>query len=290
MEWSLQWFREPGVLEQYRGYIVGAIGLILLQAALIAGLLIQRRNRRRAEEAKRVDEAALRQRHADARDLAGRLIAAQEAERARIARGLHDDVSQRLAGISIAISACKRRPEADTHPELLDVLNAVQRETIALAGDIRLLSHDLHPGALQHAGLVEAVRSHCQEFARQHGIEVAIRADDDLAVSEPGTALCLYRIVQEALRNIAKHAGARHVRVTAGRLGDEVQLTVADDGSGFELARAREQGRGLGLPSIEERVRLARGRVAIETAPGRGTTITVCVNAVPSADQELAGV
>ena len=104
------------------------------------------------------------------------------------------------------------------------------------------------------------------------------------------TALCLYRVVQEALRNIAKHADARRVDVTVRRVRDEVQIAVADDGKGFDLAKAREQGGGLGLRSIEERVRLAGGRLAIDTAPHKGTTLTVWVTLPVSTARELAGV
>ena len=116
--------------------------------------------RRQAEEALRANEAALRQSHVEIEDLAGRLITAQETERARIARDLHDDISQQLAAISIAMSEC-RQPELHASTELLDVVAGVQRQTIELTEDIRLLSHDLHPGVLEHADLVDALRSHC---------------------------------------------------------------------------------------------------------------------------------
>ena len=113
--------------------------------------------RRHAEEALRTNEAALRQSHAEIEDLAGRLITAQEAERARIARDLHDDISQKLAAISIAMSECTL-PELHASGEPLEVVTAVQGQTIELVEDIRLLSHDLHPAALKHAGLVDAAK------------------------------------------------------------------------------------------------------------------------------------
>jgi signal transduction histidine kinase len=244
--------------------------------------------RRRAEEALRANEAALRQSHVEIQDLAGRLITAQEQERARIARDLHDDFGQQLAAISIAISGCKREPELRANDELLGVLTAAQHQTIALAEDLRLLSHELHPGALKHAGLVDAVRSHCGEFARQHALDVKVEADEDIAGIDSETTLCLYRIVQETLRNIAKHAGARQARVTVRRVDHEVRLTVADDGRGFDLAKAHEQGGGLGLRNIDERVRLIGGRLSIESSPSMGTTITVWVKAVAPTVRELA--
>ena len=139
-------------------------------------------------------------------------------------------------------------------------------------------------------GLVDALRSTARDFAKQQSLDVVVEADADLTISDMTTALCLYRVVQEAVHNVAKHANARQVRVTVRRVGEEVQLAVADDGKGFDLARAREQGGGLGLRSIEERVRLVGGRLSIETAPNMGTTIMVWVKVPVSPVGEYAGV
>ena len=236
-----------------------------LPLMLMASLIEERRN----------SEEALRKSNEQIRDLAGQLITTQEAERARVARELHDDVSQQLAAFSIAISAIKRRPEALNNIDLQEALATLQHRTIDLTDDIRHISHDLHPSVLQHAAPVAALESHCGEFARQHGITVAVRADPDLGVIDAVRALCLYRITQEALRNIAKHAGARQVDIILSRSGDEVVLSIADDGKGFDLETVRQHSGGLGLRSIDERVRLARGNVSIDTAPGRGTKISV---------------
>ena len=276
---------------EYRWVFDTGVPRLASDGALLGyiGSCIDITERRQAEEALRTNEAALRQSHVEIEDLAGRLITAQEAERARIARDLHDDISQKLAAISIAMSECTL-PELRASGELLEVVTAVQGQTIELAEDIRLLSHDLHPAVLEHAGLVDAVRSHCREFAKQHSLNMVVDADGDLAISDSTIALCLYRVVQEAVRNTAKHANARRVHVTLRRVEEEVQLAVVDDGTGFDLANARELGGGLGLRSIEERVRFVGGRLSIDTAPRMGTTLTVRVRVLASPARELAGV
>ena len=157
-------FREVSAWETYRLYIIGAVSLVVLQSALIAVLVVNRVKRRRAQ-------SALRESYARIRDLAGRLITAQEAERARIARDLHDDVGQRVASFSIALGTLKRR--LDTADDLVRAdLAHLQQETISLAKNLRLLSHELHPGLLQQLGLVEALRARCD----------ALQGESDLAV------------------------------------------------------------------------------------------------------------
>ena len=208
--------------------------------------------------------------------LLGRLIAAQETERSRIARHLHDDVSQRIAELSIMISEVKRtlggKPD---QAALMTVLTSMQQGVLALADDIRQLSHDVHPALLQHAALDTALRALVAQFQKGQTIDVTYRADGDITRIGADMALCLYRIAQEALRNVAKHADARHVGVTLTQTEDGAQLSIIDDGRGFELAGARGPGRGLGLVSIDERARLLGGRVRFETQPERGTCVHV---------------
>jgi signal transduction histidine kinase len=229
--------------------------------------------RKRAEQARREHEAVLQASYERIQDLAGKLIAAQEAERSRIARELHDDVNQQVAGVSIALSHLKRRVHDGGTAAVQEELTRLQQRTIDLAHVIRSLSHELHPGVLQHAGLVAALQGHCAEFGRQHALAVTLSADD-LGAIPPDVALCLYRVAQEALHNIAAHAGARQAHVALRRTAGGLELTITDDGQGFDLAEAQSRG-GLGLISLDERVRLVGGSVRINTQLQHGTELQV---------------
>jgi signal transduction histidine kinase/ligand-binding sensor domain-containing protein len=266
--WETWWFRGIALAL----FIGGAWGLY-------TGRVNSLRRQQRALEAEIVErkqvEEELRASHRQIQDLAGRLINAQEEERTRIARELHDDVNQRLAALSIAHSSLMRRlpPEAS---EARSELAGLQQQTITLCNEIRSLSHELHPGVLQHAGLLAALRGHCAEFGHQHGIAVTFDPTGDLDGIPPETALCLYRVVQEALHNVVTHAQARQVTVALARTSDGLALSVADDGRGFDPVSARRDG-GLGLTSIEERARLLGGTVQISTQRQRGTDLRVQV-------------
>ena len=196
------------------------------------------------------------------RDLAGRLMTAQEEERRRIARELHDGVNQDLAALSIALSALEDGLPEGTPADRRREVARLQARTVELAEAIRHLSHELHPGILQYTGLAAALRSHCREFEREHGLPVTYRADDDLGTVPPDVALCLYRVTQEALRNAAQACeGQPGVGGRGARPGPTLVLTIRDDGSGFDLEEARSHG-GLGLISLDERVRLVGGQLA----------------------------
>jgi signal transduction histidine kinase len=144
--------------------------------------------------------------------LAGRLIAAQEIERARIARDLHDGVCQDVTAISVDVAHLRRHGGNMTRPELEAALLSVERRTAAVAEALRRLSHGLHPAVLQHVGLVAALQAHCAEVERQHHFDVSFFATGAIEPIEPATALALYRIAQEALGNAARHAHARASR------------------------------------------------------------------------------
>jgi signal transduction histidine kinase len=209
-------------------------------------------------------------------DLFGRLITVQETERTRIARDLHDDVGQRIAVLAIMISRLKGRLRGQPdEADLRVALTSMHETTVALAEEIRQVSHDLHPSPLQHSGLVAALGLVCVEFEKLHAIPVAFRAGGDLGPIGDDAALCLYRVTQEALRNVAKHARASQVGVTLTRTATGVELAVIDDGNGFDVNGTRAKGTGLGLVSIDERVRQLRGRVRIDTQGRGGTRVHV---------------
>jgi signal transduction histidine kinase len=204
-----------------------------------------------------------------------RLMKAQEQERIRIAGELHDGVMQEMLAATMMVGSAKRR--VTTNPaDAAATMDKVQQKLVQVGGDIRQLSHDLHPPTLQAAGLTEAIRTYCEEFSASSGIAVACDADDSARDLSRGAALALYRIVQEALGNAAKHAAAKHIIVRLTRADSQVSLTVSDDGIGFDRSRLGTSG-GLGLIMMRERASQLNGKFEFESAPGRGTTITVAI-------------
>jgi signal transduction histidine kinase len=242
---------------------------LVARLPLVAEVFAHALERRRAALAARESETRIR-------DLAGRLMTAQEEERRRIARDLHDDVNQELAALSLSLSRLGERLPPGAPSDLGADLAQLEARTVALSESIRHLSHELHPGVLQHVGLVAALRGYCRGFEREHRLRVTFRGEGDLGRVPADVALCLYRVVQEGLGNVAKHAGATEIRVTLTGRGPDVALSVADDGSGFDPREARSR-RGLGLVSLDERVRLVGGRLTVDAKPLRGTELQIVV-------------
>jgi two-component system sensor histidine kinase UhpB len=253
---------------------VVSLQLFLLASAiplLFLGAVIRERNR--ASRVVKESESALRSSYARVSELAGKLIAAQETERARIARDMHDDFNQQLAALSISISTLRQRLPVEA-AELDHALRILQERTVALTEQVRHFSHDLHPGLLNHIGLVPALRTHCIQVAEQQRLDLTFRADDDLGAIPRDVAICLYRIVQEGLRNIVSHAHTPNASVTVARSSDGLELTIADRGRGFEPVTMVSPN-GLGLLSIQERARLVGGTLTVTSAHGRGTKLHV---------------
>lgn len=209
------------------------------------------------------------------RDLSRRLIRAQEDERALLARELHDDVTQRLAVLAIDVG----RAELVAHDAAqAETMQAVRGELVRLSEDVHALAYQLHPSVLQELGLAEALRAECERRLHQGGLDLSANLDPLPVEVGKDAALCLFRVAQEALNNVARHAGARSASVTLRPMDGGLLLAVRDDGVGFDPEHPRQRIQ-LGLVSMRERVKLVNGTLDIESAPGRGTTIVAWVPA-----------
>jgi PAS domain S-box-containing protein len=209
------------------------------------------------------------------RDLSGRLIQAHEEERALLARELHDDVTQRLAVLAIEVGRTELAAPVGPHAE---AMRSIRAELIRLSEDIHSLAYQLHPSVLEELGLVEALRAECERRARQGRLDLTADLEPLPAAVGKEAALCLFRVAQEALTNVARHAGTRAAIVTLRNMDDGLLLAVRDHGAGFDPERPRERAH-LGLASMRERVQLVNGTLDIESAPGRGTAIIAWVPA-----------
>src|SRR5215472_15542314 len=198
-----------------------------------------------------------------------KLIEAQEQERARIGRELHDDVTQRLALIAIELQQLQHTPSS-----IPDRVQDLVKQTTELSADVQALSHELHSSKLEYLGVVAGIRSWCNEFSERQRMEVDFRSDVHTPLPSD-IGLCLFRVLQEAMHNAVKHSGVKRVEVKIAEYSNEVQLAIHDSGKGFDVEAAR-QGNGLGLTSMQERVRLLNGTIAFASQPsGGGTSIRV---------------
>jgi PAS domain S-box-containing protein len=238
------------------------------------GFVVDITARRNLERANRRGEERLRA-------LTAQLLTAQEDERRRIARELHDGLTQDLASVGIELGLLRREASGG----LAEQLASLQRNVSDLSDQVRQLAHEFHPGVLEHSGLGTALQSYCQELERITGLPIRFTARDVPEGVPKAIASTLYRITQEALRNVVKHAQASNASVllTGMQDGDgtaRVRLTVMDNGQGFLIEEVRD-GSGLGLMSIEERARTVQGRLTIGSVPGEGTSVSVEVPIPP---------
>ena len=201
-------------------------------------------------------------------DLSRRLMQAQEDERAFLARELHDDVSQRLAVLAINVG---RAELAAPRGEQAEAMRAVREELVRLSDDVHSLAYQLHPAILEELGLAEALRTEGERH-RSRGLHVWVHLDPSIAVLDDDLALCLFRVTQEALNNVTRHAEATVATVRLRQTGDGLLLAVSDNGVGFDPADPSTTG-SLGLVSMRERARLVNGTLEIESEPGQGTTV-----------------
>jgi len=275
-------FREPGPWERYKLYILSAAGLVLAQAGLITALLVQSARRRRAEERVRASQISLRASCERLRDLGARLIGAQEAERSRVARELHDDVGQQTALLEIDLELLGEDASRGSPDLRRDIGHALDR-TRTIARTVRDLSHRLHPPALRLIGPAAALASLQREFGKSN---VVVTLDHQNVPSEllPEVTLCVFRIAQEALRNAVTHGAARQVSITLTGGETGLTLVIADDGVGFNVNSPNEH--GLGLTSMHERLEPLGGMLKIRSRPGAGTRLEIVVPYRADAERE----
>ena len=203
--------------------------------------------------------------------LTGKLLQAQELERRRIARELHDDLNQSLALLSVELEVLRQAPpESMTH--LSGRLQALSSKVKQLSSSVHGLSHQLHPSKLEQLGLVAALGSLCKELSQTQGLPIEFAAEGVPDGLPADAALCLYRIAQEALGNVIKHSGGKGARVELRGTRDSLLLRIADDGVGFDPAAVSGKGR-LGLVSMRERIQFIGGTLSIDSRPSGGTRI-----------------
>ena len=208
-----------------------------------------------------------------------KLIEAQEQERTRIARELHDDINQRLALLATEIEASKENPP-DCANDWRRVLTNAWNQIVGVSSDVQSLSHQLHSSQLEYLGLAAAMKSFCREIGERQKMKIDF-THDELPDSIPhDVSLCLFRVLQEALHNAAKHSRAHRVEVRLAYDENQLDLTVSDDGTGFDAEAATSKG-GLGLISMRERVRLLNGTLLIESRPTGGTVVHARVPFAP---------
>jgi PAS domain S-box-containing protein len=208
-------------------------------------------------------------------DMSRKLIEAQEQERARIGRELHDDINQRLGILSVEIDRMKEAAPA-TYGELRSRMDELGKRTSEISDTVQSLSHELHSSKLEYLGLVSAMRGFCKEFSDKHKVEIDFSSEGMPSTVPPDVSLCLFRVMQEGLQNALKHSGVRFFEVKLHGSSTDIQLTVRDSGVGFDPELIKDT-QGLGLISMQERVRLVKGAIMITSRPQSGTEIDVRV-------------
>ena len=265
-------FRVPTPFEQYKWYIIAAAVLCALQAIFIVVLLL---NRRRLER-----ERVERQRAEDtAHEFSRRLISAQEDERSRLARELHDDVTQRLA--LLAINAGRAAHKAG-NGKSDEAMSAMRQGLTKLSEDVHALSYRLHPSILDDLGLIEALKNEAERFSQSESVPVDLKVEEDLVAPTGPIALGLFRIAQEALQNVGRHAKAGQVMMSLRQFDNGFEFYVRDDGVGFE-PKVHRMRPSLGLASMQQRIYLLGGELNVESNPGHGTMVLAWV---PSMEEQ----
>lgn len=225
------------------------------------------------------DVTRRRQAEEELRNIGGRLINAQEEERTRLARELHDDLSQRLALLSLEIEQMRPQIQPGQHG-LNHSVDRLSKKTQELGSDIHRLSYQLHPFKLDHLGLSAAIESLCVELSAHRELEIRFSKHGFPAALPEEVTLCVFRIAQESLHNVVKHSGASAAQVVVTKTTNAVNLRISDNGVGFDVELVKRKKR-LGLISIKERLRLVGGKISIRSRPHQGTEIDVSIPLAP---------
>jgi signal transduction histidine kinase len=250
-------FRELTPWQRYKWYIVAAVTTCFGELALIFALVNNLDKRRRAEEV--------------ARELGKKLLKAEEAERTRVARELHDDITQRLARLAIDAGGL----DSENQTARVVITRGVRDELVRLSEDVHALAYKMHPSLLQRLGLAKSLRVECERFSRQESISVDLEIGEIPAQIPHDTALCLVRVTQEALTNVGRHAQSKTAVVSLRTAKDGLELKVTDTGIGFNPGVDSQT--SLGFASMKERVRLLEGKLTVDSTPNQGTMVRAWV-------------
>ncbi|HKF46080.1 MAG TPA: PAS domain S-box protein [Terracidiphilus sp.] len=212
-------------------------------------------------------------------DMSRKLIDAQEKERSRIARELHDDINQRLALLSLEVGQLQSNP-AEIERRTQELRNRIGE----ISTDVQVLAHDLHPARLEFLGAVDGMESWSRDFAERHKLELEFTTDVRSPI-RPEIGVSLFRVLQEAMQNAVKHSGARQIQVQLREDSESLRLVVRDSGRGFDT-EAASRGKGLGLTSMRERLRLVNGTISVDSKPKGGTVIEARVPIEAAFSQE----
>ncbi len=256
---SIVLFKPPGLWQGYAWWIVLAVVLMLVEAVLIANLWLQHKQRLQAEK--------------DNRSLRGRLITAHEDEQRRIARELHDDLSQRLARLSIDAGYLANNPAGKS---VVEIAREMQPRLVSLSKDVHEMSVLLHPSMIDDLGIAAALSSECERIKRRNETAIGVQIGEMPKDVPHDTALAVFRIAQEALNNAVRHAYADKIELNVDFDGKLFTLKVMDNGNGFDSTTGTAN-HGLGFFSMRERASLASGTLNIHSEPGKGTTVLAVI-------------
>jgi PAS domain S-box-containing protein len=207
--------------------------------------------------------------------LSGRLITAQEEERKRIARDLHDDLNQRMALLSIELEQVGQMIGAN-NGEMAQRIKDVQLKAVEISTEIHRMSYRLHPAKLDHLGLMPALKGFCEELSKSRGVNIKFQHEGFPADLPTNITLCIFRIAQEGLQNAVKHSGSVDMKVSLIKSDKDLALMISDEGCGFDMSSEKMR-KGLGFISMRERLRLVEGQLKVQSNPSKGTQINISI-------------